>query len=86
MFKLFQGEDYDQKQYHKYSKHHHNNNNNHQISDTVVDENESAKHHQQQQQQQQTVSDKTTENVIVKVGQQATLPCFVSNLGSSKVS
>ncbi len=30
--------------------------------------------------------DKSTENITIKVGQQAVLPCFISNLGSSKVS
>ncbi len=30
--------------------------------------------------------DKLIENVTVKVGQQAVLPCFVNNLGSFKVS
>jgi hypothetical protein len=29
--------------------------------------------------------DKSTENITIKVGQQAVLPCFISNLGSSKV-
>ena len=30
--------------------------------------------------------DKSTENITIKVGQQAVLPCFINNLGSSKVS
>jgi hypothetical protein len=29
--------------------------------------------------------DKSTENITIKVGQQAVLPCFITNLGSSKV-
>lgn len=32
------------------------------------------------------ILDKSTENITIKVGQQAVLPCFISNLGSSKVS
>ncbi|CAF0871583.1 unnamed protein product [Brachionus calyciflorus] len=32
-----------------------------------------------------TTQDKTLENVVVKVGQQAILPCFINNLGSHKV-
>lgn len=33
-----------------------------------------------------TVSVNQIENVTIKVGQQATLPCFVTNLGSFKVN
>ena len=29
--------------------------------------------------------EKSTENITIKVGQQAVLPCFINNLGSSKV-
>ena len=30
--------------------------------------------------------DKSSENITIKVGQQAVLPCFINNLGSYKVS
>ena len=32
------------------------------------------------------VLEKSTENITIKVGQQAVLPCFINNLGSYKVS
>ncbi len=39
-----------------------------------------------EQQEDAQTFDKTIENIVVKVGQQAVLPCFINNLGSYRVS